>query len=39
MVFQDNLGWPFSTQLKWINNQILDWHGFHRGSPQLARDR
>jgi hypothetical protein len=22
MVFQDNLGWPFSPQLKWINSQI-----------------
>jgi hypothetical protein len=24
MVFQDNPGWPFSPQLKWINSQISD---------------
>jgi hypothetical protein len=24
MVFQDNPGWPFSLQLKWINSQISD---------------
>jgi hypothetical protein len=24
MVFRDNPGWPFFTQLKWINSQISD---------------